>query len=91
MNEYDGPVEIHGAIEKILREIDRNRQELKLLTHGLTDAQFNWKPAPLVWSMAENLTHLLATTALDLPELQRAIAAAKADTLYSTGPFRMDS
>ena len=78
----------HGDIEKILQEIESNQQDAKVLLRGLTDAQFNWKPAQAVWSMAENLTHLSATTGPDLPELVRTVRQAKQDKLYATGPFR---
>ncbi len=79
---------VHGDIAKILDELDRNRQDTSILLLGVTDAQFNWKPDPHVWSMSENFTHVTSVIRLDLAEMKRVIALAKSDSFYSTGPFK---
>jgi len=81
-------VVVHGEIAKILAEIDSNRQDAAVLLLDLTDAQFNWKPEAAVWSMAENLTHLVTVMGLDTAKIAGTIAGAKSEKLYSTGPFR---
>jgi len=83
-----GKVIVHGEIEKILKEIAANRQDAKILLRDVSDGQFNWKPAPAVWSIAENFTHLSTVIGLDLQQFDRTIRDAKANKLYSTGPFR---
>jgi hypothetical protein len=81
-------VVVHGDIAKVLEELDANRQDTKVLLLGVTDAQFNWKPEPQFWSMSECFTHMTSVIRLDLAEMKRVIALAKADSFYSTGPFK---
>lgn len=79
---------VQSDIEKILREIESNRQDAQVLLRKLTDAQFNWKQSPSVWSMAENVTHLTMVVSLDLAVIAKVIRLAREDKLYSAGPFR---
>lgn len=55
------------------------------LLAGLTDAQFNWRPAPGRWSIAECLSHLDASVNLYLPEIDRAIQRGRSRGLLRTG------
>src|SRR5438132_14373052 len=64
------------------------RQDAVGLMSGLSDAQFNWQPAPGRWSMAGCFEHLNLTAAkLFIPKIDAAIATAKAQGLRSNGPF----
>ena len=55
---------------------------------GLSDAQFNWQPAPGRWSMAGCFDHLNKSAArLFIPAIDAAIATARAKALRSDGPF----
>jgi hypothetical protein len=62
-------------------------QDAEGLMSGLTDAQFNWRPAPDRWSMAECFDHLNVTARLFLPAIDAAIATARAQGWRSQGPF----
>src|SRR5205823_9759211 len=63
------------------------RQDAPGLASGLSDAQFNWRPAENRWSMAECFDHLNATARQFIPVIDAAIADGRARTLESTGPF----
>lgn len=64
------------------------RQDATGLVSGLSDAQFNWQPAPGRWSMAGCFEHLnLSAAQLFIPSIDAAIADARARGLTSAGPF----
>ena len=64
------------------------RQDAAGLMSGLSDAQFNWQPAPGRWSMAGCVDHLnKSASGLFIPKIDSAIATARARTLTSNGPF----
>src|SRR5262245_39103154 len=64
------------------------RQDAEGLMTGLSDAQFNWPPAPGRWSMAGCFDHLNKSAAdLFIPMIDEAIAGARARGLKSDGPF----
>ena len=55
---------------------------------GLSDAQFNWQPAPGRWSVGGCIDHLNKTASgLFIPKIDKAIATARANGLTSGGPF----
>ena len=73
------------SYEDQLRSI---RQDAEGLMAGLSDAQFNWPPAPGRWSMAGCFDHLNKSAAdLFIPMIDKAIAGARARGLKSEGPF----
>jgi DinB superfamily len=63
------------------------RQDAEGLIAGLTDSQFNWRPAPDRWSMAHCFDHLNVTARLFIPEVDRAMAEARSKGIRSNGPF----
>jgi len=76
--------ELEGYSDQLLSV----RQDAVGLMPGLSDAQFNWQPAPGRWSMAGCFEHLnLAAATLFIPSIDAAIATAKAQGLKSDGPF----
>jgi hypothetical protein len=56
----------------------RAYDEAAALAESLTPAQFNWKPAPDVWSVAECLVHLNTTNAPYLAVMEKAVEKASA-------------
>ena len=54
------------------------KQDAEGLMSVLTDAQFNWRPAPGRWSIAECFDHLNTTARLFVPAIDAAIATARA-------------
>jgi hypothetical protein len=64
------------------------KQDAVGLMSGLSDAQFNWSPAPGRWSMAGCFDHLNKTAgSVFIPKIDGAIAAARAQGLQAAGPF----
>jgi DinB family protein len=64
------------------------RQDAVGLMSGLSDAQFNWQPAPGRWSMAGCFDHLnKSASKLFMPTIDAAIATARTRNLKSNGPF----
>jgi hypothetical protein len=58
------------------------------LTAELSDSQFEWRPAPGQWSIAECLDHLTQTGRVALRHIRETLADARRRGLYSRGPFR---
>jgi hypothetical protein len=74
-------IELRRQFEEILQQTDE-------LIRGLGEEQFNWRPEPGRWSIAECFDHLNVTAGLYLPLIEAAIERAKAAGLYGRGPFR---
>lgn len=74
--------------------IDYDQQFAKIkdeaveLTRGLTEAQFNWRPAPAEWSVEECLAHLILTGQWEVNALDAAVEYGRAQGLTAAGPFR---
>jgi hypothetical protein len=74
-------IEYHQQFEKVAAEaLD--------LTQGLTEARFNWRPAPEQWSIEECLAHLILVGTPEVKALEAAIENARARGLTAKGPFR---
>lgn len=63
------------------------RETAKSLTAGLSDAQFNWKPAPDRWSIAQCIKHLILTGTMAANEQEAAIAKLEQQGKRSDGPY----
>lgn len=70
------------------RQFEAIAAEAQSLAAGLTDAQFNWRPAPNSWSVAECLGHLNITTEGALKVIDKLVAELRSKGLRSQGPFR---
>ena len=67
------------------RAFDAIASDASTLLAGLTNEQFNWRPAAGRWSIAECLAHLDASVNLYLPEIDRAIERGRALGLLRAG------
>jgi len=77
-----------AELETYLDQLLSIRQDAEGLMSGLTDAQFNWRPAADQWSMCGCFQHLNASAAhLYKPAIEAALAAARRGNLRSQGPF----
>jgi hypothetical protein len=74
-----------------LAELDRQFAALKAeaseLVSGLTEAQFNWRPDPRNWSIAECLLHLNIVADRYVHVLEKTLADARTRGLVGQGPF----
>ena len=79
---------MNAELESYSDQLLSVRQDAVGLMSGLSDAQFNWQPAPGRWSMAGCFDHLNKSAAqLFIPRIDAAIARAAAQNLRSDGPF----
>jgi hypothetical protein len=77
-----------GELAGYEAQLDRIVGDAENLLAGLTDEQFNWRPAANRWSIAENIDHLRAMAAQYVPAIDEAIAVGQSRSLYGEGPFR---
>ncbi len=71
-----------------MRQFDYICDDTEKLVTGLSDHQFNWRPQPGRWSIAECFGHLLITTGESIPSMEALVAKAEAQSLRSSGPFK---
>ena len=71
------------------QQFEQIASEAKELTNGLTEAQFNWRPAPEDWSIEECLSHLTMVGHLEVRAIEAAVDAAKAKGVTGKGPFEL--
>jgi hypothetical protein len=78
-----------GAIELAgyRQQIETIKAEARELTAGLSESQFNWRPAPDQWSIEECLSHLTMVGQWELRAIEEAVDRGRAGGLTGTGPF----
>lgn len=81
-------VSLIPELQDYIRQVEALKRDAADLTAGLTEAQFNWRPAPGHWSVAECLAHLNVTAQQYFPLLSASIAEARERGWLSQGPFR---
>ena len=69
---------LHSDLARLVAEISDTQAHFETLCAGLTNAQFNWRPAPGRWSIAQCITHLNSINGQDLAPMSAAIANAQA-------------
>jgi hypothetical protein len=70
----------------LVTEIDANLSHAESITHGLTQEQFKWRPAPGRWSIGENFAHLNVTNGFVLAAIETGISKGRAKK--GEGPFQ---
>jgi hypothetical protein len=79
---------VNAELEGYSDQLQSVRQDATGLMSGLSEAQFNWQPAPGRWSMAGCFDHLnKAASQLFIPKIDAAVATARAKNLRNDGPF----
>lgn len=78
---------LNAELAECRRQFESARKDAEKLLAGLTDAQFNWRPAAGRWSIGECLEHLNAGYGA-LPRFDRVIPDARSRGWVSQGPFR---
>jgi len=79
---------LNADIQDVLGQLARITEDAQKLCNGLSDQQFNWRPAAGKWSISECLEHLNLADAKDVTSLKAAIEDAASRGLRSSGPFR---
>jgi hypothetical protein len=75
-------------LQEYVRQVEEIKRDAEDLVRGLSEAQFNWPPAPGRWSIGECLEHLNVTARLYWPVIAQAINQAKAQGWMSKGPYK---
>jgi hypothetical protein len=75
-------------LEKFREQVRSIQQQAADLTQGLTEPQFNWRPAPDRWSIEECLAHLTIVGQWEVRAIEKAIDDGRARGLTGSGPFR---
>jgi DinB family protein len=83
-----GDAAVTPDLEELLRQIEAVKADGQALCAGLSESQFNWRPAPGRWSIAECLAHLNLSVTGTLPAFDRAIETGRAKGRLAPGPFR---
>ena len=78
---------VNPQLEEYRQQFERIASEAKGLTEGLTEAQFNWRPAADQWSIEECLAHLTAVGQVEVEAVEKAVDEAKAKGITGAGPF----
>ena len=86
-------IELVGVseLETYRQQFDQLRIEAEEMTAGLTEAQFNHRPAPGQWSIEECLAHYTMLSQWQLRAVEKAIDEGKARGLTGSGPFQYDA
>lgn len=78
---------LHAELSEYRRQLRDARADAEKLVEGLSDEQFNWRPAPGRWSIAECLDHLNNGWRV-LEKLDYKIAKASEQGVRGEGPYR---
>jgi len=79
---------VNPELGERLSEYQSAKHEIVELVAGLDDDQFNSRPDPKRWSMAECVDHLVITGRRMMPRMDTAIIRARGQGWTSEGPFR---
>jgi hypothetical protein len=75
-------------LEDYRQQFEQVKAEATELTRGLTETQFNWRPAPDQWSIEECLEHLTMVGHWEVRAIEEAIDQGRARGVTGTGPFQ---
>ena len=78
---------MNQELATLITEIDANVSHAETITHALSDAQFNWSPAPGRWSMAQCFMHLNVANSTEIPVISAGIARGRERKITGEGPF----
>jgi hypothetical protein len=78
-------------LEEYRRQFEELSAEVVHLVEGLSEAQFNWRPAPERWAISQAIGHLWITGEVTRKNLDVAIDDAIARGLKGEPPFRYSS
>ena len=80
--------ELHADLKSLRAQIEAIQRDAEELLKGMTEAQFNWRPAPNRWSVGECLEHLNVAARLYWPLLAATINQARVAGVMSPGPYK---
>jgi hypothetical protein len=78
---------MNAEIETYLDQLQSIKQDAPGLLSRLSASQFNWRPAPNRWSIADCFSHLNAAAREFVPVIDAAVADARSRGILGDGPF----
>lgn len=78
---------MHSELEAYRQQFEQISQEAKDLVQGLSEEEFNWRPAANAWSIEECFGHLTMVGNVETAHIERAIDRARERGLTGSGPF----
>ncbi len=75
-------------LREYARDFEAAPGEMEQIFTGLSDEEFNWRPAENAWSVAETFDHLVVLGHAMLPQFDDGMARAEEKGWKSTGPFK---
>jgi hypothetical protein len=78
---------VHPELESYRQQFEQITQDARDLVKGLSEEEFNWRPAPGVWSIEECLSHLTMVGGVEIVHIEKAIRDARARGVTGAGPF----
>ena len=79
---------LFAELEDLCHQFKAIKDDAQQLIAPLNHAQFNWRPQPGVWSVAECFDHLNISGKLYLPMMEAQMNAGREKKLFGTAPFR---
>ena len=79
---------MNDRIDTVITDLEKTTDDFRSSFSGLSVEQFNWKPAPKKWSIAQCIDHLIVTHAQMFPILERIAAGGTPPTFWERfSPF----
>jgi hypothetical protein len=78
---------VHPELEQYRQQFEQIATQGQELAAGLTEAQFNWRPSHVQWSIQECLSHLTMVGQAQLQTIEAAIDRAKGKGVTGGGTF----
>jgi hypothetical protein len=78
---------VHPELEGYRQQFEQITKDAADLVAGLSEEEFNWRPAPGQWSVEECVAHLTMVGHVELGHIERAIDNARSRGLTGSGPF----
>jgi hypothetical protein len=74
-------------LDQYCQQFEQVSAQARELTSGLSERQFNWRPAADEWSIEECLAHLIMVGEWELRAMEQAIDQARQRGITGEGPF----
>jgi hypothetical protein len=80
--------ELNPELREYHKQFEGIKQEAADLVAGMSNEQFNWKPAPTRWSVSECLNHINLSDEGLIKAIDKLIDEASSKQLRANGPFK---
>jgi DinB superfamily len=78
---------VNSELEAYRQQFEQITEDARDLVKGLSEEEFNWRPASGAWSIEECLSHLTMVGGVEIVNIEKAIDEARARGVTAGGPF----